>query len=77
MDRTKEFIENAECELHMTVGEDTKIKWDGNGPGRFMAVLTLIETLAKIQGVDFGTLIACLYQAHEAIEQEEVADGQE
>ena len=77
MDKTEEFIENAVCELHMTVGEETKIKWTGNGQGRFMAVLTLIETLAKIQGVDFGTLIACLYQAHEAIEQEEVADGQE
>ncbi|MBQ2467662.1 MAG: hypothetical protein II506_07840 [Lachnospiraceae bacterium] len=76
MDRIEEFIENAVCELHMTVGEDTKIKWDGNGPGRFMAVLTLVETLAKMQGVSFETLIAYLYQAHEAIEQEEVADGQ-
>jgi len=47
MDRNEEFIKNAVCELHMTVGETTKIKWDGNGPGRFMAVLTLVETLAK------------------------------
>lgn len=73
---TKDFIESAKCELAMSVGDTTKIKWDGNGPGRFMAVLTLIETLAKIQGCDFGTLIACLYQAHEEIEQAEVTDGQ-
>ena len=51
MDRTEEFIESAVCELHMTVGEETKIKWDGNGPGRFMAVLTLVETLAKCRGL--------------------------
>ena len=51
MDRTEEFIESAVCELHMNVGEETKIKWDGNGPGRFMAVLTLVETLAKCRGL--------------------------
>ena len=76
MDRTEEFIENAVCELHMTVGESTKINWYGNASGRFMAVLTLIETLAKKQGVSFETLIAYLYQAHEAIEQEEVNNEQ-
>ena len=70
MVRTEEFIKNAVCELHMTVGEEIKIKWDGNGPGRFMAALTLIETLAKRQEVSFETLIAYLYQLHEAIEQE-------
>lgn len=71
MDRTEEFIKNAVCELHMTVGEETKIKWNGNGPGRFMAVLTLIETLAKMHEVSFEVLITYLCQAHEAIEQEE------
>ena len=76
MDRIEEFIENAVCELHMTVGEETKIKWDGNGPGRLIAVLTLVEALAKMQGVSFETLIAYLYQAHEAIEQEEVEGEQ-
>lgn len=47
---TKDFIESAKCELSMSVGETTKISWTGNGSGRFMAVLTLIETLAKMHG---------------------------
>jgi hypothetical protein len=42
-----------------------------------MAVLTLIETLAKMHGVSFDTLIAYLCQAHEEIEQAEVADEEE
>lgn len=74
---TKDFIESAKCELIMSVGETTKISWTGNGQGRFMAVLTLIETLAKMHGVSFDTLIVYLCQAHEEIEQAEVADEKE
>ena len=73
---TKDFIESAKCELSMSVGETTKISWTGNGPGRLMAVLALIEALAKKYDVSFDTLIVYLCQAHEEIEQEEVADGQ-
>jgi len=74
---TKDFIESAKCELSMSVGETTKISWTGNGQGRFMAVLTLIETLAKMHGVSFDTLIVYLCQAHEEIEQAEVVDEEE
>ncbi len=74
---TKDFIESAKCELSMSVGETTKIKWTGNGSGRFMAVLTLIETLAKKYEISFDDLIAYLCQAHEEIEQAEVADEEE
>lgn len=74
MDRIEEFIEKSVCELHMTVGDEIKIKWDGNGHGRFMAVLTLIETLAKMQGVSFEQLIMALCKIHEAIEQREVEE---
>ena len=71
---TKDFIESAKCELSMSVGETTKIRWTGNGPGRLMAVLTLIEALAKHYGISFDDLIMYLCQAHEEIEQAEVAD---
>lgn len=70
----QEYINAAKCELHMSVGETTKIKWDGNGYGRFMAVLTLIETLAKMQGVSFEQVIIALCNIHEAIEQREVEE---
>ena len=73
---TKDFIESAKCELSMSVGETIKINWTGNGPGRLMAVLTLIEALAKKYEISFDDLIVYLCQAHEEIEQEEVADGQ-
>jgi hypothetical protein len=74
---TKDFIESAKCELIMSVGETTKIKWTGNGPGRLIAVLTLIETLAKHYNISFDDLIVYLCQAHEEIEQAEVVDGEE
>jgi len=74
---TKDFIESAKCELTMSVGDTTKISWTGNGQGRFMAALTLIETLAKHYGISFDDLIMYLCQAHEEIDSAEVADEEE
>lgn len=69
---TEEFINDAKCELHMTVGDVTKIEWTGNGTGRFMAVLSLVETLANMTGTSFEEIILALCQAHNDIEQAEV-----